>query len=117
MPKYGRLGSNSEFSSVYKNAKKWHCDAASIHFLAFDEKARIPECQNIKFAVVASKKIGNAVVRNRAKRRLRAMFCELFSQIKNGSYIFVAKESFINLEHTKALKSLRWALDKVGAFK
>jgi len=39
----------------------------------------------------ATKKLGNAVKRNRAKRRLRALFYEHSDSLKDGSYIFVAK--------------------------
>jgi len=35
--------------------------------------------------------LGNAVKRNRAKRRMRAIFREYSTSLKNGSYVFVAK--------------------------
>lgn len=48
-----------------------------------------------KVGFTATKKIGNAVKRNRAKRRLRALFCEYSNSLKDGIYIFVAKQSII----------------------
>ena len=45
-----------------------------------------------KVGFTATKKIGNAVKRNRAKRRLRALFCEYSNTLKDGTYIFVAKQ-------------------------
>ena len=62
---------------------------------------------NLKFGFTAKKKIGNAVVRNRAKRRMRALVSRFVKEDINSfdnksSYVLVAKSSlnkalFINL--------------------
>jgi ribonuclease P protein component len=62
---------------------------------------------NLKFGFTATKKIGNAVVRNRAKRRMRALVSRFVQEDINSfdnksSYVLVAKSSlnkalFINL--------------------
>lgn len=108
MPKYGRLSKQSDFSNIYKNGKKWHFIGANIYFLP---------SENMRFAAVASKKIGNAVTRNRAKRRLRAMFALCYDSLKVGEYVMIAKDTLNTLEHKKAMKNLQWALGKLGAFK
>ena len=46
---------------------------------------------DLKLAFVASKKIGNAVLRAKAKRRLRACILDYEDRLNEGSYIFVAK--------------------------
>jgi len=58
--------------------------------------------------------LGNAVKRNRAKRRLRAIFREHSNSLKDGSYVFVAKiglfdSSYENLQNnfTKVLKKAK----------
>jgi len=60
--------------------------------------------KDIKLGFVASKKVGNAIKRNRAKRRLRAMVLRYDNQLKGGSYLFVAK-NMINETSSKKLKS------------
>ncbi len=55
-----------------------------------------------KIGVVASKKIGNATKRNRAKRLLRAIFIKNIDKLDSGEFVLVAKpqiltESFISL--------------------
>ena len=46
----------------------------------------------VRFGITTSKKIGNAVKRNRARRVIRAAFSELKNEVKNGSdFIFVAR--------------------------
>ena len=62
---------------------------------------------NLKFGFTATKKIGNAVTRNRAKRRMRALVSRFVQEDINSfdnksSYVLVAKSSlnkalFINL--------------------
>tara|TARA_B100000497_G_scaffold58543_1_gene66605 strand:+ start:14 stop:355 length:342 start_codon:yes stop_codon:yes gene_type:complete len=62
---------------------------------------------NLKFGFTATKKIGNAVTRNRAKRRMRALVSRFVQDDINcfdnkSSYVLVAKSSlnkalFINL--------------------
>ena len=62
---------------------------------------------NLKFGFTATKKIGNAVSRNRAKRRMRALVSRFVKEDINSfdnksSYVLVAKSSlnkalFINL--------------------
>lgn len=61
----------------------------------------LPQNEIHKVGFTATKKIGNAVKRNRAKRRLRALFCEFSSSLKDGTYIFVAKQSLIDATHEK----------------
>ena len=46
-----------------------------------------------KVGFIASKKVGNAVKRNFAKRRMRALFKEYSNKLKSGYYILVAKNS------------------------
>lgn len=109
MAKYARIRLKAEFSTIYKNAKKWHCEHASVYFLANENE--------LKFAPVASKKIGNAVKRNKAKRRLRAVFASLYPKLKNGSYIITAKQSLISAPFSDLSKNLIWSISKIGAFK
>ena len=62
---------------------------------------------NLKFGFTVTKKIGNAVTRNRAKRRMRALVSRFVQEDINSfdnksSYVLVAKSSlnkalFINL--------------------
>jgi ribonuclease P protein component len=53
----------------------------------------LPQESVKKVGFTATKKIGNAVKRNRSKRRLRALFTKFSPKLKDGNYIFVAKQS------------------------
>jgi ribonuclease P protein component len=63
----------------------------------------------------ASKKIGNAVKRNFAKRRLRALFAEFSESLTDGTYVFVAKKDILDIEFSKLQNDLSHALKRVGA--
>ena len=58
-----------------------------------------------RYGVTATKKIGNAIKRNKAKRRIRNLVKDLLPKYgKNGyDYVFIAKENLIN-EDWKVLK-------------
>ena len=60
--------------------------------------------------IVASKKVGNAIHRNRAKRLLRAHFLKNIDNLKNGKYILVAKPNLLTSDYTKTSNEINKAL-------
>ena len=68
-----------------------------------------------KVGFVASKKVGNAVHRNRAKRLLRAHFIENIDLLASGSYVLVAKPDILNQKFSEIKKSYLHALKKCSA--
>ncbi len=71
------------------------------------------EADSKEFAFVASKKVGNAVARNRAKRLLKAHFIQNSSKLKNGKYIFVAKKPILNSDFKKIAKTFKYIYRKL----
>jgi ribonuclease P protein component len=70
-----------------------------------------------KAGFTAGKKVGNAVLRNLAKRRLRALFIEFQSKLKDGVYVFVAKESIKNINYKQLKSSLLWSFKRLECLK
>ncbi len=68
-----------------------------------------------KVGFVASKKVGNAVHRNRAKRLLRAHFIENIKLLEKGSYVMVAKPALFSKNFIDISKSYLHALKKCSA--
>ena len=91
------LSKNEEFKNLLKQ-KKIGNKYVSIFFgkLANKDKKRL----NISF--VTKKKIGNAVKRNKIKRRLRNIMNEAVKKItinSNYSFLVIAKSSMLNNEY------------------
>ncbi len=70
-----------------------------------------------KLGIVASKKVGNAVHRNRAKRLLRSHFLNHLPNLKTGYYILVAKPNLLNSEYNKTTDEFFKALKRLKTFK
>ncbi|MBR8462683.1 ribonuclease P protein component [Campylobacter sp. faydin G-24] len=102
------MSSSKEFSSVYKEAKKWHNDVCVVFYKPSIES---------KLAIVASKKVGKAVIRNRCKRLIRAAFIKICDEVADGVYIMVAKNGTDSISFDKIQKSLNWSLRKLGCMR
>lgn len=70
----------------------------------------------LRAGFVASKKVGKATIRNRAKRRLKALFRELPTCF-NGNFVFVARSGIDKVEYIRLKKDLDFALKKLLAKK
>ena len=64
-----------------------------------------------------SKKIGNSVMRNRAKRRLKAAFSPLLPRVNPGSnLIFIARSGSLTAPFMAIQKSMVTALQRAGVY-
>lgn len=64
----------------------------------------------------ASKKVGNAVKRNFAKRRMRALFFEFAENLNDGIYVFVAKDQVCQMPYEELKKDLSWSFKRLNCF-
>lgn len=73
----------------------------------------------LAFGLTASKRVGNAVCRNRAKRRLRALAHEVLpKQAQDGAdYVLIAKTETISRDFALLRGDLIYALKKIGRLK
>jgi ribonuclease P protein component len=73
------------------------------------EKAR---AQALRFGVTASRKVGGAVERNRAKRRLRAIAAALLPLygVPGNDYVLVARRDVLTRGYESLIKDLAQAL-------
>ena len=101
-----KLKTNAEFQFVYKRGRNAHAHSLVLFYL--------PKKGENKFGFTASKKVGNAVERNRSKRRLRALFGEFCSQLQDGNYVFVAKASINRTSYEALKRDFKHVLTRMG---
>ena len=106
------LSKNEEFKNLLKG-KKISNKYATIFFGHLSNK------DNNKFNIsfIAKKKIGNAVKRNKIKRRLRNIVNDVVKQISiklNYSYLVIAKPTMLNNEYTKIKQTLLMSFKKIN---
>ena len=98
------LSKNEEFKKLLKN-KKISNKYVTIFFGCLDNKNH--KMLNISF--VTKKKLGNAVKRNKIKRRLRNIMNDALKKIRiklNYSYLVIAKPTMLNSEFKNIKETL-----------
>jgi len=105
------LKKRADFLSVSKDGFK--STRPNLILLAKRQEKRgvIPE-YSCRVGYTASKKVGNAVERNRCRRRLRAAVRELMPRfgIDNYDYVIIGKSSTVTSRYSWITKDLRDAL-------
>src|SRR5690625_1866460 len=105
MNKRQRIKKNDEFQYVFKNGKSF----ANRQFVVYVLKRR--ECYPFRIGLSVSKKIGNAVTRNRVKRLIRATVQQLIDDIPNGyDMIIIARNPTANMNFHAVKSSLTHVL-------
>lgn len=71
--------------------------------------------KSIKIAIALTKSFGKAYIRNKAKRRIRAICTELFNELKEGFYIIIRIDSdFKNLTYEDQKRVIKSLFAKAG---
>ena len=105
------LSKNEEFKSLLKQ-KKVSNKYVTIFFGQLDNKDK----NKLNISFVTKKKIGNAVKRNKIKRRLRNIANDAIKKVSlkfNYSYLVIAKPTMLNIEYTIIKETLFRDLERI----
>ena len=105
------LSNNEEFRELLKKKKKSN-KYVVIFFGYLDNKNK----NKLNISFVTKKKIGNAVKRNKIKRRLRNIMNEALKKISINlkySYLVIAKPTMLNNEYTIIKETVFRELKKI----
>ncbi len=110
------LKKNVDFRRLYRRGKT--CVTSCVVAYA------LPNRENVhRLGITAGKKVGGAVSRNRAKRRIRALLSEFlkteeFGGGRNFDFVIVARARAVNCEHDKLKRDFYNAMrDALGQIK
>ena len=102
LPRCFRLKRQHDFHRVYRRGESRAYPAFVLH--------RKNNGGGKRFGFSVSKKLGNAVVRNRVRRRLRhAVYGMLDAFPENGDYVFVARSAAVDLDSRELERQLKKA--------
>lgn len=103
------LQKRQQFVSVARGGIKVAAKGVVVGTL---KQRQAPDNALPRVGFTATKKLGNAVVRNRIKRRLRAAFSEIASQcaLPGHDYVVIGRKNTLNREYAALLKDLKYAV-------
>ncbi|WP_168123259.1 ribonuclease P protein component [Paenibacillus sp. HB172176] len=107
-----RLRNREDFSRIYRKGKSF----ANGQFVVYWSKQRIAE--PFRLGVSASKKIGNAVVRNRMRRMVKEIVRHQEHRIvPHTDFILIVRKPATAMKMKEMEKSVHHVLKKAGLFK
>ena len=117
-PPLRRLKTRPEFLRVARSGRKWATPGLVLQAgsAAAEPAGHGEDRQAIGIGFTASRKVGNAVARNRARRRLKAAAAEVLPEAGRAGrdYVVIARAGTLRRPYGLLLGDLREAVDKVS---
>ena len=115
MTRIGRLKRRAEFLAAAAANRKWVAPGLVLQARAHavDEALVDP----VRLGFTASRKVGNAVARNRAKRRLRAAAADLLKDAtpqERNDLVLIARPATVTRDYQSLKQDLARGLAKLG---
>ena len=105
------LSKNDEFKEILKGRKN-----SNKYFTIFFKKLINKNNKKLNISFVAKKKLGNAVKRNRIKRKLRNITNEAVKKLSlkfDYSYLVIAKETILKNDYSDIKKTMFTEFNKI----
>lgn len=113
MASFITLKKRQEFKKISTSGKRWVTSAFILQCLSQSEESSL---EKNRFGFTASRKIGGAVERNRARRRLKEVVRLNMSHAQvHFDYVLIARDKALTLDFQKLERDFRWALEHIHA--
>ncbi|MDE6060034.1 MAG: ribonuclease P protein component [Clostridia bacterium] len=110
MQRQYRLKKRAAFAYVYRKGDR----ASAKDLLLLSARSR----EGLKIGLSVSKKVGNAVTRNRVKRLLREAIAQIADRIDSSyMYVIVARPSIVGLPLARVAEEVEAAYSRAGKLK
>ncbi len=104
------IKSRTDVSEVFSKGTRFGRGSSMILVLkAEEQRGRVG-----RVAFVAGKKLGNAVWRNRAKRRMRAAFASTGCNFTDADVVFIARRNTGDVSFTKLVEGYKQSFAEAG---
>lgn len=109
-----RLKKRADFLRVASVRRKWATPGMVVQAA---RGTATGETQVSRVGITVTKKVGNAVVRNRIKRRLRAAADRVIPEraARGWDFVLIGRQGSLDRDFADLVADLKQALDKVGA--
>jgi ribonuclease P protein component len=116
----GRLFQRKDFLRIAAGRRKSVAPGLILQALPAVETARAgAHAEGRRVGFTASKKVGNAVARNRAKRRLRAAVGQVMADHAASAhdYVVIARQETVGRAYSSLVQELETALKRLGVWR
>ncbi len=117
IPALARLKRRPEFLAVAAARRRWAAPGLVLQARRRDPDSAPVPVSTIRYGITASRKVGNAVARNRAKRRLRAAAAEILPTAAAPGYdvVLIARAATVDRPYAALKDDLAKAVAKLAA--
>lgn len=117
-----RIKKRADFLRIAGQRRKWATPGLILQAApspVTEEVAATRQAGAISVGFTCSKKVGNSVARNRARRRLKAAVDEVFPQLAQPGldYVVIGRQETVARPYSLLLQDLRTALKRVGGLR